>query len=150
MHVSLYIIKSYSEDDIHRSIKYEIWCSTEHGNKRLDAAFRERDGKGPVYLYFSFKGSGHFCGMAEMSLAVDMSSTLSVWSQEKWRGQFTVKWIYVKIVPSAALCFTFGWKTTRTSPLQIHAIPKRFPLKRGRQVLKILHSYRHATSIFVF
>ena len=61
-----FVIKSYSEDDIHRSIKYEIWCSTEHGNKRLDAAFRERDGKGPVYLYFSVNGSGHFCGMAEM------------------------------------------------------------------------------------
>lgn len=41
-----FVIKSYSEDDIHRSIKYEIWCSTEHGNKRLDAAFRER------YFYF--------------------------------------------------------------------------------------------------
>lgn len=37
-----FVIKSYSEDDIHRSIKYEIWCSTDHGNKRLDAAFRER------------------------------------------------------------------------------------------------------------
>ena len=37
-----FVIKSYSEDDIHRSIKYEIWCSTEHGNKRLDSAFRER------------------------------------------------------------------------------------------------------------
>ena len=81
-----FVIKSYSEDDIHRSIKYEIWCSTEHGNKRLDAAFRERsffkkvlvfgrhlyskliyrEGKGPVYLYFSVNGSGHFCGMAEM------------------------------------------------------------------------------------
>jgi hypothetical protein len=32
-----------------------------------------------------------------------MSSTLSVWSQDKWRGQFTVKWIYVKDVPNAAL-----------------------------------------------
>jgi hypothetical protein len=35
-----FVIKSYSEDDIHRSIKYGIWCSTEHGNKRLDEAFR--------------------------------------------------------------------------------------------------------------
>jgi hypothetical protein len=25
--------------------RYEIWCSTEHGNKRLDAAWREREGK---------------------------------------------------------------------------------------------------------
>ena len=33
-----FVIKSFSEDDIHRSIKYEIWCSTDHGNKRLDGA----------------------------------------------------------------------------------------------------------------
>lgn len=34
-----FVIKSYSEDDIHRSIKYNIWCSTEHGNRRLDSAY---------------------------------------------------------------------------------------------------------------
>ena len=44
--------------------RYEIWCSTEHGNKRLDAAWREREGKvspffacccvfGIVPVYFS-------------------------------------------------------------------------------------------------
>lgn len=31
-----FVIKSYSEDDIHRSIKYEIWCSTEHGKNHYD------------------------------------------------------------------------------------------------------------------
>ena len=51
-----FIIKSYSEDDVHRSIKYSIWCSTEHGNKRLDHAFRHA--KGPIYLLFSVNGSG--------------------------------------------------------------------------------------------
>ena len=56
-----------------------------------------------MYLYFSVNGSGHFCGMAEMTSAVDMSASVSVWSQDKWRGQFTVKWIYVKDVPNAAL-----------------------------------------------
>ncbi|KAG8588630.1 hypothetical protein GDO81_006040 [Engystomops pustulosus] len=40
----VFIVKSYSEDDIHRSIKYNIWCSTEHGNKRLDAAYRSLNG----------------------------------------------------------------------------------------------------------
>lgn len=53
-----FIIKSYSEDDIHRSIKYSIWCSTEHGNKRLDNAFRQQEGKGPIYLFFSVNRSG--------------------------------------------------------------------------------------------
>lgn len=90
-----FVIKSYSEDDIHRSIKYEIWCSTEHGNKRLDQAYRERErdgvgGMGPVYLFFSVNGSGHFCGMAQMVSAVDYNANSSVWSQDKWKGQFKV------------------------------------------------------------
>lgn len=89
-----FVIKSFSEDDIHRSIKYEIWCSTEHGNKRLDAAFRERNGQGPIYLFFSVNGSGHFCGVAEMLTAVDYSNTSSsVWVQDKFKGQFKVSQI---------------------------------------------------------
>ena len=53
-----FIIKSYSEDDIHRSIKYSIWCSTEHGNKRLDQAFKHQQERGPIYLLYSVNGSG--------------------------------------------------------------------------------------------
>lgn len=76
-----FVIKSYAEDDIHRSIKYGIWCSTEYGNKRLDAAFREREGKGPIYLFYSVNGSGHFCGVAEMTSPVDYDSSSNVWQQ---------------------------------------------------------------------
>ena len=84
-----FVVKSYSEDDIHRSIKYEIWCSTEHGNKRLDSAFRERDGRGPVFLFFSVNGSGHFCGMAQMLNGVDYQASAGVWAQDKWKGKIT-------------------------------------------------------------
>ena len=82
-----FVLKSYSEDDIHRSIKYEIWCSTEHGNKRLDSAFKEREGRGPVFLFFSVNGSGHFCGMAEMLSCLDYNSSAGVWAQDKWKGR---------------------------------------------------------------
>ncbi len=98
-----FVIKSFSEDDIHRSIKYQIWCSTDFGNKRLDDAFRKMNSKGPIYLLFSVNGSGHFCGMAEMLSAVDYSSSSSVWVQDKFKGQFKVKWIYVKDVPNHQL-----------------------------------------------
>ena len=79
------MIKSYTEDDVHKSLKYEIWSSTDPGNKRLDKAFKETAGRGPIYLFFSVNAryvtlytnvsqsphvyildSGHFCGMAEM------------------------------------------------------------------------------------
>ena len=99
-----FVIKSFSEDDIHRSIKYEIWCSTDHGNKRLDAAYKAQNGVGPIFLFFSVNGSGHFCGMAEMLSSVDYSNTGStVWVQDKFKGQFKVKWIYVKDVPNTQL-----------------------------------------------
>lgn len=42
----LCIIKSYSEDDIHKSIKYDVWSITPNGNKKLDAAFRDAEAKG--------------------------------------------------------------------------------------------------------
>lgn len=85
-----FVIKSYSEDDIHRSIKYSIWCSTERGNKKLDQAFRDQQTRNgvqrPIYLFYSVNGSGYFCGMAEMTSAVDYNVLTGVWAQDKWRG----------------------------------------------------------------
>ncbi|WVZ65118.1 hypothetical protein U9M48_014534, partial [Paspalum notatum var. saurae] len=40
-----FVIKSYREDDIHMSIKYDVWASTTNGNK-LDAAYQEAQSKG--------------------------------------------------------------------------------------------------------
>ena len=51
-----FIIKSYSEDDVHKSIKYNVWASTQNGNKKLDAAYQEAQQKSekcPVFLFFS-------------------------------------------------------------------------------------------------
>lgn len=55
-----YVIKSYSEDDIHKSVKYDVWSSTPNGNKKLENAFCDADGKAsetstecPVFLFFS-------------------------------------------------------------------------------------------------
>jgi hypothetical protein len=55
-----FVIKSYNEDDIHKSIKYDVWASTPNGNKKLDAAFHnaeevssETGTKCPIFLFFS-------------------------------------------------------------------------------------------------
>jgi hypothetical protein len=142
-----FIIKSYSEDDIHRSIKYSIWCSTEHGNKRLDSAYKERENKGPVYLLFSVNGSGHFCGVAQMMSPVDYHSSSSVWAQDKWKGQFEVKWIYVKDVPNSQLRH-IRLENNDNKPVTNSRDTQEVPPEKGKQVLKIIHHYRHTTSIF--
>ncbi|VVA92815.1 unnamed protein product [Arabis nemorensis] len=51
-----FVIKSYSEDNVYKSIKYCVWASTKNGNKKLDAASREAKKKEvacPVFLLFS-------------------------------------------------------------------------------------------------
>lgn len=55
-----YVIKSYSEDDVHKCVKYDVWSSTPNGNKKLDTAFhdaqgnkREKGSRCPVFLFFS-------------------------------------------------------------------------------------------------
>ena len=142
-----FIIKSYSEDDIHRSIKYSIWCSTEHGNKRLDYAYREREGKGPIYFLFSVNGSGHFCGMAQMMSPVDYHATAGVWMQDKYKGQIEVKWIYVKDVPNSQLRH-IRLENNENKPVTNSRDTQEVPPEKGKQVLKIIHNYRHTTSIF--
>jgi hypothetical protein len=139
-----FVIKSYSEDDVHKSIKYNIWASTDTGNKRLDTAYRESVDKGPIYLFFSvnmrfcifsfpvtdslslisslnicfnesfslffslfyfvlFIHSGQFCGMAQMTSPVDYEKKCNYWTQDKWKGIFQVKWIFVKDIPNNRL-----------------------------------------------
>jgi hypothetical protein len=164
-----FIIKSYSEDDIHRSIKYSIWCSTEHGNKRLDTAFKQHEKTGgQIFLLFSVNGSGrernasvgcvvscsdlflfvgHFCGMAQMTSSVDYASSSSVWAQDKWKGQFRVRWVYVKDVPNAQLRH-IRLENNENKPVTNSRDTQEVPFEKGKAVIKIMHHFRHTTSIF--
>ena len=142
-----FVIKSYAEDDIHRSIKYSIWTSTEHGNRRLDQAFRDQKSKGNLYLLFSVNGSGHFCGVAQMMSEVDTNTSTGVWAQDKWKGRFDVKWIYVKDVPNGQLRH-IRLENNENKPVTNSRDTQEVPLPKAKQVMKIIHSYQHTTSIF--
>ena len=142
-----FVIKSYAEDDIHRSIKYSIWTSTEHGNRRLDQAFREQKGKGSVYLFYSVNGSGHFCGMAQMTSEVDFNTTTGVWAQDKWKGRFDVKWVYVKDVPNSQLRH-IRLENNENKPVTNSRDTQEVPPEKGKQIVRIVHNYHYTTSIF--
>ncbi|KFK44672.1 hypothetical protein AALP_AA1G288700 [Arabis alpina] len=99
-----FVIKSYSEDNVHKSIKYRVWASTKNGNKKLDAAYREAKKKEvacPVFLLFSVNASAQFCGVAEMVGPVDFNTSVEYWQQDRWSGHFPVKWLIVKDVPNS-------------------------------------------------
>lgn len=55
-----YIIKSFGEDNVHKSVKYGVWSSTPYGNGKLEAAYHEAKAKSietgtkcPIFLFFS-------------------------------------------------------------------------------------------------
>lgn len=45
--------------------------------------------------------SAQFCGVAEMIGPVDFEKSVDYWQQDKWSGQFPVKWHVIKDVPNS-------------------------------------------------
>jgi hypothetical protein len=45
--------------------------------------------------------SAQFCGVAEMTGPVDFDKSVDYWQQDKWSGQFPVKWHIIKDVPNS-------------------------------------------------
>ncbi|KAI8003791.1 YTH domain-containing protein ECT2 [Camellia lanceoleosa] len=107
VNAKFFVIKSYSEDVVHKGIKYNVWSSTPNGNKKLQSAyedaqriaFGEPRGR-PIFLFFFVNASGQFCGVAEMTGPVDFHKDMDFWQQDKWSGSFPVKWHIIKDVPN--------------------------------------------------
>ncbi|KAK1356205.1 YTH domain-containing protein [Heracleum sosnowskyi] len=138
-----YIIKSYSEDDVHKSIKYSVWASTQNGNKKLDAAYQEaqqKSGGCPIFLLFSVNTSGQFVGIAEMLGPVDFNKSLEYWQQDKWVGCFPVKWHIVKDVPNSMLKH-ITLENNENKPVTNSRDTQEVKLDQGLQLLKIFKEY---------
>ncbi|XP_062187172.1 YTH domain-containing protein ECT3-like isoform X2 [Phragmites australis] len=144
-----FIIKSYSEDDVHKSIKYNVWASTPNGNKKLDAAYqeaKEKSSESSVFLLFSVNASGQFVGLAEMVGRVDFSKTVEHWQQDKWTGCFPVKWHIVKDVPNSLLKHII-LENNENKPVTNCRDTHEVKLEKGLQVLKIFKDHVCKTSI---
>ncbi|OEL13429.1 YTH domain-containing family protein 2 [Dichanthelium oligosanthes] len=144
-----FIIKSYSEDDVHKSIKYNVWASTPNGNKKLDAAYqeaKEKSSESPVFLLFSVNASGQFVGLAEMVGRVDFNKTVEHWQQDKWTGCFPVKWHIVKDVPNSLLKHII-LENNENKPVTNSRDTHEVKLEQGLQVLKIFKDHVCKTSI---
>lgn len=148
-----FVIKSYSEDDVHKSVKYNVWSSTPSGNKRLDNAFDEaqkfslgRPQKCPIFLFFSVNASGQFCGVAEMSGSVDFQKDMDFWQQDKWLGSFPVKWHIIKDVPNTSLRHIL-LENNEYKPVTCSRDTQEIPLSQGLAMLRIFKAASLDTSI---
>eukprot|EP01018_Ginkgo_biloba_P026777 Gb_38284 [translate_table: standard] len=144
-----FIIKSYSEDNIHKSIKYGVWASTQNGNKKLDAAYREaqeKTGSCPIFLFFSVNASGQFCGVAEMVGPVDFNKSVDYWQQDKWSGQFPVKWHIIKDVSNSQLRH-ITLENNDNKPVTNSRDTQEVKFEQGIEMLNIFKNYVSKMSI---
>lgn len=148
-----FVIKSYSEDDIHKSIKYNVWASTPNGNKRLDSAYQDAEEKVaqngckcPVFLFFSVNASGQFCGVAEMIGRVDFNKSMDFWQQDKWNGYFPVKWHIIKDVPNPQLRHII-LENNENKPVTNSRDTQEVKFLQGIEMLNIFKNHLSKTSI---
>ncbi|XP_014620993.1 YTH domain-containing protein ECT1 isoform X1 [Glycine max] len=144
-----FVIKSYSEDDIHKSIKYKVWASTFNGNKKLDAAYhesKEKPGDCPVFLLFSVNTSGQFVGLAEMVSPLDFGRTVEYWQQDRWSGCFSVKWHIIKDIPNSVLR-PITLENNENKPVTNSRDTQEVKFEKGIQILKIFKQHSSKTCI---
>lgn len=144
-----FVIKSYSEDDVHKSIKYNVWASTPNGNKKLDAAYQEaqqKSGGCPVFLFFSVNTSGQFVGLAEMVGSVDFQKNVEYWQQDKWTGCFPLKWHIVKDIPNSLLKH-ITLENNENKPVTNSRDTQEVKLEQGLKMIKIFKDHSSKTCI---
>lgn len=148
-----FVIKSYSEDDIHKSIKYNVWSSTPHGNKKLQSAYEDaqkivaREHRPcPIFLFFSVNASGQFCGVAEMIGPVDFLKDMDFWQQDKWSGSFPVKWHFIKDVSNSSFRHII-LENNENKPVTNSRDTQEILFKQGLEMLKIFKNHSSKTSI---
>jgi hypothetical protein len=143
-----FVIKSYSKEDVVHARNYGIWCSTVAGNMKLDEAFKQtrEDKNMSVYLFFSINSSGQFCGMAEMISSVDYNSDSQIWSQNKWKGKFDIRWIYIKNIPNSALRHII-LPNNENKPVTNSRDTQEIPFEQAIQVLNVFRTTQSNGSI---
>jgi hypothetical protein len=148
-----YVIKSYSEDDVHKCIKYEVWSSTPNGNKRLDAAYNDAQAKLsesgkkiPIFLFFSVNRSGQFVGVAEMIGPFDFGKNMDFWQMDKWTGFFPVKWHIIKDLPNSQLRHII-LENNDNRDVTYTRDTQEVQLKQGLEMLNIFKNHSEKTTM---
>ena len=152
---SIYIMKSFTEEDIHKAIKYNIWSSTNFGNTKLNNEFKEKS----VFLLFSAYKTTQFTGLARMKSEVNFKSTFPLWARDNWKGTFEIEWLVIKDVPfrefKSVSCEAREKKSTgeynfinySTKSLSNSPDCQRLHDSEGREIINIMIKYQNKNSI---
>ena len=145
-----FVIKSFSEEDVHKSIKYNVWSSSKDGNLTLSNAFRiTEENKGNVYLFYSCNGSGRYCGVARMKSPCDENKTFGLWTQDgKWPGLFDVEWLLIKDVPFKEFRnVIITMKDGEVKPISNSRDTQEIPFEQAKIVIQKIAEYQNTNTI---
>ena len=145
-----FVIKSFSEEDVHKAIKYKVWSSTKTGNQTLDTAFKMTSEKqAEVYLLYSCNGSGRFVGVAKMTSNVDEKNTFMYWTQDsKWSGLFDIDWIFIKDTPFKAFKnIDILMKDGQIKPVTYSRDTQEVPYTEAVKMMSIIENYVNTNTI---
>ena len=147
---TFYVIKSFSEEDVHKSIKYGVWSSSKNGNQTLTNSFNlAKEKNGSVYLFFSCNGSGRFVGVARMKSPCDNEKSFEYWTQdEKWPGLFEVEWLFIKDVPFREFKnIIITMKDGETKPISNARDVQEVPFANAKTMVEIFENYQNTNTI---
>ena len=145
-----FVIKSFSEEDVHKSIKYNVWSSSKDGNLTLSNAFRiTEENKGNVYLFFSCNGSGRYAGIARIKTPCDETKTFGLWTQDgKWPGLFDVEWMFIKDVPFKEFKdIIITMKDGEVKPISNSRDTQEIPYDKAVIMIKRIAEYQNTNTI---
>ena len=145
-----FVIKSFSEEDVHKSIKYNVWSSSKDGNLTLSNAFRiTEENKGNVYLFFSCNGSGRYAGIARMKTPCDETKTFGLWTQDgKWPGLFDVEWLFIKDVPFKEFKnIIITMKDGEVKPISNARDTQEIPFEQAKIMIQKITEYQNTNTI---
>ena len=145
-----FVIKSFSEEDVHKSIKYGVWSSSKNGNLTLSNAFQiTKEKNGNVYLFFSCNGSGRYAGIARMKTPCDENRTFDFWTQDgKWTGLFDVEWVFIKDVPFKEFKdIIITMKDGEIKPISNARDTQEIPFEQAKIMIEKISKYQNSNTI---
>merc|ERR1712032_448251 len=145
-----FVIKSFSEEDIHKAIKYNLWSSTKTGNSTLDESFRNTKENGAdTYLFFSTNASGKFSGIARIKGNLQEDKIFPFWSQDqKWAGIFEIEWIFIKDCPLREFKnIIIPMRDGETKCVTNSRDTQKIPEIEGKDMVEIFKNYVYSNTI---
>ncbi|KAK4467945.1 hypothetical protein MN116_008551 [Schistosoma mekongi] len=101
---------------------------------------------GHIILFFSVRESGYLTGVAEMTSPVNSQKRSTIWQDLRFRGEFAVKWLYIKHIPNHVIKHILVECYDNRPVTVLRDTSEILPPSKGEELLRIVHEYGLSSS----